>query len=211
MEFDKKRVVTSTEALSLKECPKTLTIIGAGVIGLAIAKAIGNNSNKSVLVIEKEDTFGRGISSRNSEVIHSGIYYQPNSLKAKYCTEGRELLYDYCKKNHVWFNPCGKIIVGSAYQESDLENLFKNGKANNVPNLKIIDKKEINLFESNINADIGLYIDCTGILSAHELMLAYYRESQKKNHDYLYHLDIVNFDTIFLIAKIIFTFIFKFV
>jgi len=168
-----------------------IVIIGAGVIGLAIAKAIGNNSNKSVLVIEKEDTFGRGISSRNSEVIHSGIYYQPNSLKAKYCTEGRELLYDYCKKNHVWVNPCGKIIVGSAYQESDLENLFKNGEANNVPNLKIIDKKEINLFESNINADIGLYIDCTGILSAHELMLAYYRESQKKNHDYLFKSKLV--------------------
>ena len=160
-----------------------VVIIGAGVIGLAIAKAIGNNSNKSVLVIEKEDTFGRGISSRNSEVIHSGIYYEPNSLKAKYCTEGRELLYDYCKENHVWIKQCGKIIVGSSHQESDLENLFKNGKTNSVPDLKIIDKKEINLLESNIDADIGLYIGCAGILSAHELMLAYYRESQLKNHD----------------------------
>ena len=130
-----------------------VVIIGAGVIGLAIAKAIGNNSNKSVLVIEKEDTFGRGISSRNSEVSHSGIYYQPNSLKAKYCTEGRELLYDYCKEKHVWIKRCGKIIVGSSHQESDLENLFKNGKSNSVPDLIIIDKKEINLLESNIDAD----------------------------------------------------------
>ena len=168
-----------------------IVIIGAGVIGLAIAKAIGNNSNKSVLVIEKEETFGRGISSRNSEVIHSGIYYEPNSLKAKYCIEGRELLYDYCKESHVWIKRCGKIIVGSNHQESDLENLFKNGKTNSVPDLKIIDKKEINLLESNIDADIGLYVGCAGILSAHELMLAYYRESQLKNHDYLFKSKLV--------------------
>ena len=92
-----------------------IVIIGAGVIGLAIAKAIGNNGNKSVLVIEKEETFGRGISSRNSEVIHSGIYYEPNSLKAKYCTEGRDMLYSYCNENHVWNNQCGKIIDGSEH------------------------------------------------------------------------------------------------
>ena len=168
-----------------------VVIIGAGVIGLAIAKAIGNNSNKSVLVIEKEETFGRGISSRNSEVIHSGVYYEPNSLKAKYCTEGRDLLYDYCKENHVWINRCGRIIVGSDHQENDLENLFINGKMNSVHDIKIIDKKEINRLESNIDADIGLYIGCTGILSAHELMIAYYRESQLKNHDYLFKSKLV--------------------
>ena len=77
-----------------------IVIIGAGVIGLSIARAIGEKTNLSVLIIDKEDGIGRGISSRNSEVIHSGIYYDPKSLKAKYCTEGRDLLYDYCKKNN---------------------------------------------------------------------------------------------------------------
>ena len=71
-------------------------IIGAGIVGLAIARAIGETTNKSVLVIEKEESFGRGISSRNSEVIHSGIYYKPGSLKAKYCTLGRDMVYDFC-------------------------------------------------------------------------------------------------------------------
>ena len=68
-----------------------IVIVGAGVIGLSIARAIGEQTNLSVLIIDKEDDFGRGISSRNSEVIHSGIYYETQSLKAKYCTEGRDL------------------------------------------------------------------------------------------------------------------------
>ena len=80
-----------------------VVIIGAGVIGLSIARAIGEQTNKSVLVIEKDDSFGKGISSRNSEVIHSGLYYPSNSLKTKYCTEGREMLYKFCKKNNIWF------------------------------------------------------------------------------------------------------------
>ena len=104
-----------------------ITIIGAGAIGLAIAKTMACKGY-SIALLEKEKQFGLGISSRNSEVIHAGVYYKTNSLKAKYCTEGRGLLYDYCKKNHVWTNPCGKIIVGAGHQENDLENLFKNGK-----------------------------------------------------------------------------------
>ena len=79
-----------------------IVIIGAGVVGLSIARAISENSKESVLIIEKEESYGRGISSRNSEVIHSGIYYKPNSLKAHYCTLGKELIYDYCNQNHVW-------------------------------------------------------------------------------------------------------------
>ena len=75
-----------------------IIVIGAGVIGLAIAKNLAEAGKKSVLVIEKEENFGRGTSSRNSEVIHSGIYYPRNSLKAKYCLHGRKLLYEFCKK-----------------------------------------------------------------------------------------------------------------
>ena len=74
-----------------------IVIIGAGIVGLAIARSIAEKTDKSVLVIEKEESFGRGISSRNSEVIHSGIYYEPESLKAKYCTRGRDMTYEFCE------------------------------------------------------------------------------------------------------------------
>ena len=168
-----------------------IVIIGAGVIGLSIARAIGEKTNLSVLIIDKEDGIGRGISSRNSEVIHSGIYYDPKSLKTKYCIEGRDLLYDYCKKNNVWTNQCGKLIIGDNYQTSELEALFDNGIKNGIPNMKIINKKEIESIESKIIADSALYIGCTGIISAHELMSAFYRESQKCDHDYLFKSKVI--------------------
>ena len=73
-----------------------IIVIGAGIIGLAISRSLAERGNMSVLIVEKEDSHGRGISSRNSEVIHSGLYYPRNTLKAKYCLKGRELLYKFC-------------------------------------------------------------------------------------------------------------------
>jgi len=147
-----------------------VVIIGAGIVGLAIARSIGETTNKSVLVIEKEESFGRGISSRNSEVIHSGIYYKPGSLKAKYCTLGRDMVYDFCEKNDIWYNRCGKLVVGRHHQSEELNTLYKNGQENDVPEIQIIDKKEINNLEPNIKADIALHVGCAGIISAHDLM-----------------------------------------
>ena len=161
-------------------------IIGAGVVGLAIARSIGETSDKSVLIIEKEESFGRGISSRNSEVIHSGIYYEPNSLKSKYCINGRDMLYDYCKKYNIWTNRCGKMIVGKHNQSDDLEALFNNGHKNNVPEIRMIDRKEIHELEPQIEADIALFVGCTGIVSAHDLMVSFYKKSQDYDHDYLF-------------------------
>ena len=169
-----------------------IIIIGAGVIGLSIARAISENSNDSVLVIEKEESYGRGISSRNSEVIHSGIYYEPNSLKASYCTLGRELIYDFCKQNHVWSENCGKLVVGNKYQSSDLESLYKNAKANNIPDVRIIDKKDIQKLEKNVDSDLALYVGSTGIVAAHDLMTAFYKHSQSMDHDYLFKSEVVS-------------------
>ena len=163
-----------------------IVIIGAGVIGLSIARAIGRITKKTVLVIEKEDSFGRGISSRNSEVIHSGIYYNKDSLKSKYCNLGRELIYDYCKKNNIWHNKCGKIIVCKKHQLNNLEKLFNNGLEIGIPKIDIINKKQIELIESKINADFAIQISSTGIISAHGLMASFYRKSQEKGHDYLF-------------------------
>jgi len=167
-----------------------IIIIGAGAIGLSIARAISVNSEDSVLVIEKEESYGRGISSRNSEVIHSGIYYKPNSLKASYSTLGRELIYDFCKKNHIWYKKCGKLVVGNTNQSSELELLYKNANSNNVPDVRIIEKKEIQKLEKNVDSDLALYVGSTGIVSAHSLMSAFYKYSQSMNHDYLFKSEV---------------------
>ena len=169
-----------------------IVIIGAGIVGLAIARSIGETTNKSVLVIEKEESFGRGISSRNSEVIHSGIYYKPGSLKAKYCTLGRDMVYDFCEKYNIWYNRCGKLVVGGHHQSEELNKLYKNGKENDVPEIQIIDKNEIKKLEPNIKADIALHVGCTGIISTHDLMAKFYKISQEDDHDYLFKSRVID-------------------
>ena len=163
-----------------------IVIIGAGIVGLAIARSIAEKTHKSVLVIEKEESFGRGISSRNSEVIHSGIYYDPESLKAKYCSRGRDMTYAFCNQHNIWVSRCGKIVMGKSHQTNDLEALHKNAQKNGVPDIRLLEPKEINALEPNIEADIGLQVGCTGIVSAHDLMAAFYKISQEGDHDYLF-------------------------
>ena len=163
-----------------------VVIIGAGVIGLSIAKYLGEKTDLSVLVIEKEDSFGKGVSSRNSEVIHSGIYYEPNSLKAKHCIKGRHYLYEYCLQNKIWFNNCGKLVVSKVNQQAQIEELFKNANENGVDGIQLIDKNEIEKLEPFINSDAALKVDCTGIVSAHDLMSSLYNKSKSFEHDYLF-------------------------
>jgi len=169
-----------------------IIIIGAGIVGLAIARSIGENTNKSVLVIEKETFFGRGISSRNSEVIHSGLYYQPGSLKAKYCTLGRDMVYAFCEGNNIWYNRCGKIVVGKHHQSKNLDSLYKNAQENNIPEIRIIDNNMIKKLEPNIEADIALFVGCTGVISAHDLMAAFYKISHNNDHDYLFKSQVMD-------------------
>ena len=88
----------------------TVTVVGAGVVGLATAGELSKRY-ENVLLIDKEESFGRGISSRNSEVVHSGLYYKQDSLKADLCIKGQQLLYDYCTEKSVPHNICGKLIV----------------------------------------------------------------------------------------------------
>lgn len=92
-----------------------ITIIGAGVIGLAISENI-SEEHSNVFLIEKHASLGQETSSRNSEVIHAGIYYAKDSLKARLCVEGNKLLYDYCKKYDLPYNNCGKLIVATSVE-----------------------------------------------------------------------------------------------
>jgi len=130
-----------------------ITIVGAGVVGLAVAVEL-SASYKDIFVIEKESSFGAGISSRNSEVIHAGIYYPRDSLKRKTCLEGKHLLYEFCNKHKINHKAIGKLIVAIDKSEvKDLENLFMLASKNGVADLSLISQDEIKRLESHLVAE----------------------------------------------------------
>jgi L-2-hydroxyglutarate oxidase LhgO len=147
-----------------------ITIIGAGVVGLAIAERISEH-HTDVFLIEKHNTFGQETSSRNSEVIHAGIYYTKDSLKAKLCIEGKRLLYDYCRKYDIPFNNCGKLIVATSQEEiSVIEGIRQTAINNGVDDLEVFDRDRISELEPNIFALKALFSPSTGIVDSHSLM-----------------------------------------
>jgi len=147
-----------------------ITIIGAGVIGLAIAEKLSEN-NRNVFLIEKHSTFGQETSSRNSEVIHAGIYYKKGSLKSKLCVKGKDLLYAYCKKYEIPFNNCGKLIVATSDEEiSVLESIRLTAFGNGVNDLILLNKEQIAEMEPHIYAKKALFSPSTGIVDSHSLM-----------------------------------------
>jgi len=147
-----------------------ITIIGAGVVGLAIAEKVsGTHSN--IFVIERHPTFGQEASSRNSEVIHAGIYYPSGSLKASLCVEGRKLLYDYCDRYDIPYKKCGKLIVATSEEEiSVIEGIKQTVINNGVNDLILLGKEEIFEMEPNIFALQALFSPSTGIIDTHSLM-----------------------------------------
>lgn len=150
-----------------------VTIIGAGVVGLAIAEEL-SKAQKNVFLIEKHPIFGQETSSRNSEVIHAGIYYTKGSLKSKLCVEGKKLLYDYCRKYDIPYNNCGKLIVATSDDEiSIIENIRHTANENGVDDIEIIDRDRIAEMEPNIFALKALYSPSTGIVDSHSLMKQY--------------------------------------
>ncbi|HKK41780.1 MAG TPA: NAD(P)/FAD-dependent oxidoreductase [Bacteroidales bacterium] len=147
-----------------------ITIIGAGVIGLAIATEL-SHSNSDVFLIERHPVFGQETSSRNSEVIHAGIYYTKGSLKSRLCVEGKALLYDFCKRYDVPYNNCGKLIVATSEEEiAVLEGIEKTARNNGVLDLELIDKDRISEMEPDIYAVKAIYSPSTGIVDSHSLM-----------------------------------------
>ena len=118
-------------------------VIGAGVVGLATAYQL-SRENKEVLILETEDEFGKITSSRNSGVIHAGIYYPKNSLKSKFCVLGNRLLYDYCKKNHIPYLNTKKLLVASSLDQIKIIDQIKNqAEKNGVEGIKKISKNEV--------------------------------------------------------------------
>lgn len=149
-----------------------VTVIGAGVVGLAIARALAM-AGRDVVIIEQENRFGSHTSSRNSEVIHAGLYYPTGSLKARFCLEGSRRLYDYCARHHIDHRRCGKLIVGHGPAQSvAIEKIAALAAANGVTGLQLLTGKQVTAMEPALRAEIGLLSPGTGIIDSHGYMLS---------------------------------------
>ena len=171
-----------------------VAIIGAGVIGLATAREIAQEK-KEVFVFEKNRTFGLETSSRNSEVIHAGIYYPEDSLKAKLCVEGKSLLYKLCDKHNIAYKKLGKIIVAASENEiSWLEELYEQGRRNGVDDLVLLSRTELKKLEPNVEARAGLLSPSSGILDSHTLLKFLYSQAREKGAEFAFGTEVVGIE-----------------
>jgi L-2-hydroxyglutarate oxidase LhgO len=147
-------------------------VIGAGVIGLAVAREMALQGRETIL-LERENAFGTITSARNSEVIHAGIYYPKDSLKATLCVEGNRLLYEYCRDHQVATKAYGKLIVASDEKQiDDLQAIFYKAQQNGVPQIKLITGQGANSLEPNLNCYAAILSSTTGIVDSHGYMLS---------------------------------------
>ncbi|MGQ0543757.1 MAG: NAD(P)/FAD-dependent oxidoreductase [Betaproteobacteria bacterium] len=153
-------------------------VIGAGVVGLAVARELAM-AGREVVVLEAEDAIGTHTSSRNSEVIHAGIYYAKGSLKARTCVEGKHLLYEYCAKQGVPHRRCGKLIVAQQDQLSELERIHEKAAGNGVADLAWLTRAEAKALEPEVSCAAALHSPSTGIIDSHALMLAYLGDAER--------------------------------
>jgi L-2-hydroxyglutarate oxidase LhgO len=153
-------------------------VVGAGLVGLAVARALAL-AGREVVILEAEDAIGTHTSSRNSEVIHAGIYYPRGSLKARACVAGRERLYAYCAERGVPHRRCGKLIVAtSAAQREALEAIRNKAHANGVTDVVPIGMAQVRAMEPELSCVAALHSPSTGIIDSHALMLAYLGDAQ---------------------------------
>ncbi len=153
-------------------------VVGAGVIGLSIARTLALRG-REVLVLEQEAGIGQGTSSRNSEVLHAGLYYEPGSLKARLCVEGRRALYQYCAGRGVAHRRCGKLVVATSSDEDGaVRALHQRALANGVEDLELIDAPRLKELEPHVQATSALLSNVTGIVDAHGLMLSYQGDAE---------------------------------
>jgi L-2-hydroxyglutarate oxidase LhgO len=153
-------------------------VIGAGLVGLAVARVLAL-AGREVVILEAEDAIGMHTSSRNSEVIHAGIYYPQGSLKARACVAGRKRLYAYCTERGVPHRRCGKLIVAAdAAQEDELEGIRLRAHANGVADVAHVTRAEVRALEPELSCVAALFSPSTGIIDSHALMLAYLGDAE---------------------------------
>jgi len=170
-----------------------ITVIGAGAIGLAIAARL-SEKHPSVLVVEKHEKYGMETSSRNSEVIHAGIYYEPGSLKARLCVEGRDELYSLCQKHGLSHKQITKLITATSENELEkLNEVYQNGLRNGVK-LEILDSEPTLKLEPNINTVGSIFSPLTGIVSAHELMDFFYHAAKNNGATIQHRCEVIGIE-----------------
>jgi L-2-hydroxyglutarate oxidase LhgO len=163
------------------------TIIGAGVVGLAVAAEL-SRTRKGVLILERNQTFGQETSSRNSEVIHAGIYYARDSKKAKLCVEGNRLLYRLCDQHRIPHRRCGKLIVATEKdEEAILTTIQGHARDNGVEPLEMLSARQIKALEPNVKACAALFSSSTGIVHSHRLMRHYAARANKNGAQFVPH------------------------
>ena len=171
-----------------------ILIIGGGVVGCAIARAVSERW-QDVFLVEQFPKLGMATSTRNSGVNHSGIYYPKNSLKARLCVEGNRLTYEFCKKHSVPFRHTGKLVVAAnAHEEEELVALKKRGEDNGVEGLRIISPVEIRVREPFIKGVAALDVPSTGIVSAEELVHAYARVATNQGANIVTRAQVVSLE-----------------
>jgi L-2-hydroxyglutarate oxidase LhgO len=171
-----------------------VAIIGAGVVGLATACEVAQK-HKDVFVFEKNRTFGLETSSRNSEVIHAGIYYPEDSLKARLCVEGKNLLYRFCERHTVAFKRTGKIVVAASEGEIGwLEGLHEQGAKNGVDDLTLLSEAEVRKLEPNIEARAGLLSPSSGILDSYGLMKCLHGQAGGEGAEFVFGTEVVGIE-----------------
>ena len=162
-------------------------VIGAGVVGLAVARALAL-AGREVIVVEAAEGIGTETSSRNSEVIHAGIYYPKGSLMARTCVEGRRLLYAYCAEHGVPHLNCGKLIVATNEAESEkLAEIRGRAEANGVEGMRLLDASEARALEPTLHCTAALRSPRTGIIDSHSYMLALQGDAESRGAMFAFH------------------------
>ena len=168
-----------------------IAIIGAGVVGLAVSYIL-SDADKDILVIEKNSSFGQETSSRNSEVIHTGIYYPRGSLKSETCIRGKELLYELCSKHSIPHKKLGKLIVASGKEETaKLDNIYKNAKECGIKNLRFLEKKDVRKMEPDVAGEVFLFSPETGIVDSHSLMKFFFQSARKRDVNFTFSVEAI--------------------
>jgi L-2-hydroxyglutarate oxidase LhgO len=169
-----------------------ITVIGAGVVGLAVAHELACTYH-SVLLLEKNDRFGQETSSRNSEVIHAGIYYPPGLKKAVFCRKGNALLYEFLNKHSIAHRKTGKLIV--AIQRSEAEELValkQQAESNDVDDLQYLSHRQIKQLEPDVQASDALFSPSTGIIDSHGLMRCLLAEAERSGAMVVYRSEVTD-------------------
>ena len=170
-------------------------VIGAGAVGLSVARALAR-AGREVLVLERHESFGTETSSRNSEVIHAGIYYPTGSVKARTCVRGKELLYEYCERYHVPYERIGKIIVATTTQQFDaLREYQRQAKENGAGELTWLSQRDVERLEPAVACRAGIHSRSTGIIDSHAYMLSLLGDLEAHNGVVSYHTEVSKITT----------------